>query len=194
MDATFNPDFGQVEVDPAVINLSAYETYYKEKRPFFIEGSSIFNAFGQGGAKSNTNINWSAPSFFYSRRIGRAPQGGVSREGFVNSPDRSTIIGALKLTGKVGPGWNVGFISALVAREYAEIDFRGDRFREEVEPLSYYGVLRAQKEFNEGKQGIGFITTSVARDLSNENLEGILNRNAFSLALVTMCGVQLSNG
>lgn len=183
LDATVNPDFGQVEVDPAVINLSAFETYYSEKRPFFIEGSNIFNQFGRGGATNQTNINWSSPSFFYSRRIGRPPQGDVSRDGYVNFPDRSTILGAFKLTGKVSKSWNVGFISALTAREYAEIDSEGERFKEDVEPFSYYGVLRAQKEFNEGKQGLGFIATSVVRDLRNENLADILNKNAFGLAV-----------
>jgi len=182
LDTTVNPDFGQVEVDPAVINLSAYETYYQEKRPFFIEGANIFNAFGQGGATSQVSISWSPPSFFYSRRIGRAPQGYVSRDGYVNYPDRSTILGAFKLTGKLGSGWNVGFINALTAREYADIDSSGERFKEEVEPFSYYGVLRAQKEFNEGAQGVGFMATSVVRDLKNENLAGILNNKAFSLA------------
>jgi hypothetical protein len=183
LDATVNPDFGQVEVDPAVINLSAFETYYSEKRPFFIEGSNIFSQFGLGGATSQVNINWSSPTFFYSRRIGRAPQGFVTRSGYVNLPDRSTILGAFKLTGKLGSGWNIGFISALTAREYAEIDSGGDRFEEEVEPFSYYGVLRVLREFNEGKQGVGFIATSIFRDMGNKNLEAIINKNAFSLAL-----------
>ncbi len=183
LDTTVNPDFGQVEVDPAVINLSDYETYFSEKRPFFIEGSSIFDQFGRGGATSNASISWSSPSFFYSRRIGRAPQGDVEQDGHVNFPDRSTILGAFKLTGKVGKGWNIGFINALTAREYAEIDSGGARFKKEVEPFSYYGVLRTLREFNEGKQGLGFIATSVVRDLRNENLEGILNKNAFSLAV-----------
>jgi len=183
LDATVNPDFGQVEVDPAVINLSAYETYYSEKRPFFIEGSTIFSQFGQGGATSQASISWSSPTFFYSRRIGRAPQGFVTRSGYVNLPDRSTILGAFKLTGKLGSGWNIGFINALAAREYAEIDSGGEGFKEEVEPFSYYGVLRVQREFNEGKQGLGFIATSVFRDLRDENLEAIINKNAFSLAI-----------
>ncbi len=183
LDLTVNPDFGQVEVDPAVINLSAFETYYSEKRPFFIEGSSTFNNFGEGGATSQASISWSMPSFFYSRRIGRAPQGYVSQSGFVSFPDRTSILGAFKLTGRVGHNWNVGFISTLTAREYAEIDYIGERFREEVEPFSYYGVLRVQKEFSEGRQGLGFMATSVIRNLQNDNLEDILNKNAFSLAL-----------
>jgi hypothetical protein len=182
LDATVNPDFGQVEVDPAVINLSAYETYYSEKRPFFIEGSNIFNQFGWGGATSFSSLNWASPRFFYSRRIGRYPQGDVSMDGYTNFPDRTTMLGAFKLTGKVN-SWKVGFINALTAREYAEIDSDGQRFHEEVEPFSYYGVLRAQKEFNEGAQGFGFITTSVVRDLRTENLEDIIGKRAFSLAL-----------
>jgi hypothetical protein len=183
LDATINPDFGQVEVDPAVINLSAFETFYSEKRPFFIEGANVFNAFGSGGVTSQVNISWPMPSFFYSRRIGRSPQGFVTQDGFVNLPDRSTILGAAKLTGKTGGEWNLGFLSALAAREYAKIDFFGQRLKEEVEPFSYYGVLRSQREFNEGKQGIGLIATSVMRDLGNETLKMILNKNAFSLGL-----------
>ncbi|GAH42055.1 unnamed protein product, partial [marine sediment metagenome] len=81
LDTTVNPDFGQVEVDPAVINLSDFETYFSEKRPFFIEGSNIFDQFGRGGATSNASLNWSSPSFFYSRRIGRTPQGNVEQDG-----------------------------------------------------------------------------------------------------------------
>ncbi len=119
LDASVNPDFGQVEVDPAVVNLSAYETQYDEKRPFFIEGASIFDGFGRGGVYFNANINWPNPTFFYSRRIGRAPQGYVTRDGYTSFPDRSTILGAAKLTGKLG-GWNIGFINALTAREFAE--------------------------------------------------------------------------
>jgi hypothetical protein len=182
VDATVNPDFGQVEVDPAVVNLSAYETYYEEKRPFFIEGASIFNGFGRGGVYLNANINWPSPNFFYSRRIGRTPQGYVTQDGFVNFPDRSKILGAAKLTGKLG-GWNVGFVNALTSREYAEIDSFGSRFQQEVEPFTYYGVLRAQKDIGEGQQGIGIMATGVERNLNNAVLNDILNKNAFTLAV-----------
>jgi len=183
LDASVNPDFGQVEVDPAVINLSDYETYFSEKRPFFIEGANIFDDFGRGGIQTNLNINWPSPTFFYSRRIGRAPQGDVSQDGYVRFPDRSTILGAFKLTGKLGKGWNFGFINALTAREFAEIDIGGGRIKEEVEPFSYYGILRAQKELNEGHNGFGIITTSVIRDLGYEPLTEILNDRAFGLAI-----------
>ena len=182
LDATVNPDFGQVEVDPAVINLSAYETYFQEKRPFFIEGASLFNNFGRGGVYINANINWPQPTFFYSRRIGRAPQGTVTEDGFALIPDRTTILGAAKLTGKLGGSWNVGFLSALTAREEAQIDQGGTQLQQDVEPFSYYGVFRAQKDIGEGKSGYGIIGTGVMRDINSPTLGGILNKNAFSLA------------
>lgn len=182
LDATINPDFGQVEVDPAVINLTAFETYYQEKRPFFIEGNTIFREFGMGGMVYNVNINFPIPTFFYSRRIGRSPQGYVTEEGYTRIPDRSTILGAFKLSGKMVEGWNMSFVGALTSREYAEIENSGKRYRQEVEPFTYYGVLRSLKEFNEGQQGFGFLVTSVIRDLRSESLSGILNDKAFSLA------------
>lgn len=182
LDLTINPDFGQVEVDPAVINLTAYETYYEEKRPFFIEGSSIFNTFGRGGIYISANLNWPNPSLFYSRRIGREPQGYPVHEGYVNFPDRSTIIGAFKLTGKLGGGWNLGIINAVTAREYATVDDLGTRYRDEVAPFTYYGIFRALKEFHKGQQGFGFLLTSVIRDLRTETLSSLLAGEAFSLA------------
>lgn len=181
LDASVNPDFGQVEVDPAVLNLSAYESFYEEKRPFFIEGASIFNGFGRGGIYIDADINWPSPKFFYSRRIGRSPQGDVTQDGFVDFPDRSTILGAAKITGKLG-GWNVGFINSLTARENATIDSFGLRTREEVEPSTYYGVFRAQKDLAQGRHGFGILATGVMRNLENPTLAGILNKNAFSLA------------
>jgi hypothetical protein len=182
LDLTVNPDFGQVEVDPAVVNLSAYETYFEEKRPFFIEGSSIFN-FGQGISRMNMSFNWMNPAFFYSRRIGRYPQGYVTAQGFVDFPDRTDILTAAKVSGKILSGWNLGFLSALTGREFAEIDSAGQRSRQEVEAFSYYGVLRSLKEFHEGRQGLGFMATAVVRDLRDENLSSLLVDRAFALAL-----------
>jgi hypothetical protein len=201
LDATVNPDFGQVEVDPAVLNLSAYETYYEEKRPFFIEGASLFNNFGRGGVVINANINWPMPTFFYSRRIGRAPQGYVTEPGFASVPDRTTILGAAKLTGKLGGSWNVGWLNAVTAREYGSIAQDGFRLSQEVEPLTYYGALRVQKDIDDGKSGIGLMATGVVRDLdgaggvaANEELAGILNKNAFALAADGWIGLDKKRG
>jgi len=182
LDLSVNPDFGQVEVDPAVINISDQETYYKEKRPFFIEGSSIFN-FGRGGPNVYRSFGWDDPDFFYSRRIGRTPQGNPAGPGFSDMPDWTTILSAAKVTGKVGRDFNLGVISALTEREYARIDNDGVRSQTEVEPFSHYGVARGLKEFGEGRSGLGFIATSLLRDLREGQLETSLARSALALGV-----------
>lgn len=182
LDLTVNPDFGQVEVDPAVINLSATETYYSEKRPFFLEGANIFR-FGIGGATDRIGADWGDPTFFYSRRIGQAPQGTVDTDGYVSYPDWTTILMAAKVTGKIIGEWNLGLLTALTQREYASIDLDGERSQAEVEPFANYTVLRLNREFNEGKQGLGLIATSVLRDLRIDNLKSALNEKAFSLGI-----------
>ena len=175
LDATINPDFGQAEVDPAVVNLTAYETFFPEKRRFFIDGAEIFNNFGQGGSNNFFGFNNSNPSLFYSRRIGRAPP--VSIEGdFVDSPRATTVIGAARLTGKTTNGWSIGIIEALTGRERAHHvneSVRGDTL---VEPLTNYLVGRVQREFARG--GAGFLTTSVFRDLDTPLVANELTRRA----------------
>ncbi len=182
LNATANPDFGQVEVDPAVVNLSDVETFFSEKRPFFIEGSTIFS-FGQGGASNNWGFNWSHPNFFYSRRIGRAPQGDTPGADYTDLPTGTDILGAAKLTGKLGDNWNVGTIQAITRREYAEQQTAGMRSRFEVEPLTYYGVTRVQKEFDGGRQGIGILSTIAARHFKNDILRDDINSSAFVTGL-----------
>ncbi|HLF20144.1 MAG TPA: DUF5916 domain-containing protein [Bacteroidota bacterium] len=181
LNATINPDFGQVEVDPAVVNLTQYETFFDEKRPFFIEGSSFFS-FGRGGVNNNWGFNWGDPDFFYSRRIGRPPQGSVQHSGFSDYPDRTTIIGAAKLTGKITEGWSFGSLHAFTAREEAEVDDgAGNRFKDVVEPFTSHNVVRSLREFNDGAQGVGVLGTAVIRDLSQPYL--VDNFNSLSYAL-----------
>jgi hypothetical protein len=182
LDLSLNPDFAQVEVDPAVVNLTAYETRYDEKRPFFIEGSHILN-FGRGGAPSLNDFNWRDPNFFYSRRIGRAPQGDVTHSGFMNIPDRTTILGAAKVSGKIDNTWSIVALSAVTAREYGDVDSAGKRFSDEVEPLTFYGVIRTQKEFNQARQALGMVGTFAGRNLRGGRLQGLLNERAFSGAV-----------
>lgn len=179
LDASLNPDFAQVEVDPAVVNLTAFETYYAEKRPFFIEGSSIL-AFGRGGAASFVDFNWTDPDFFYSRRIGRAPQGTVTHDGFQDIPDRTTILGAAKVSGKTNSGWSLAALTALTDGEYGEVDSAGTRFREQIEPLTAYAVVRGKKQFDGSRQAVGIIGTFVERDLSEPALAGGLSKRALS--------------
>jgi len=182
VDATINPDFGQVEVDPAVINLSDVETYYSEKRPFFIEGSKIFD-FGQGGSTNYWNINFSTPELFYSRRIGRAPQRDLSDYDYTDVPEGSRIIGAAKLTGKVGDNWNVGLLNALTAREFAKVNTNGENSRIEAEPLTNFTVFRTQKEFNEGRQGLGILSTMTKRFFDDQKIADNLTKQALVVGL-----------
>ncbi len=176
LDVTINPDFGQVEVDPSTINLSAFETYYEEKRPFFVEGSSIFS-FGSGGPSNRWGFNFSEPDFFYSRRIGRTPQGWVSGD-WVDTPSATRILGAAKISGKLKGGWSLGGLTSLTDREFASVDNGGTVTSEEVEPLTTYNLLRTQKEFNDGLQGLGVIGTHVYRDFKNRDLREVLSDNA----------------
>ncbi len=182
LNTTINPDFGQVEVDPAVVNLSDVETFYSEKRPFFIEGSSIFN-FGYGGSNSNWGFNWGDPDFFYSRRIGRAPQGSLPDNDFKDVPDGASILGAAKLSGKIGNNWNIGVIHAVTAREFADYEYNQKKSEIEVEPLSNYSILRVQKEIDEGFRGIGFLSTSAIRNFDDKRLKDELNAKAFSFGM-----------
>lgn len=188
LNATVNPDFGQVEVDPAVVNLSDYETFFPEKRPFFVEGSNNFH-FGQEGASNYWGFNWPQPTFFYSRRIGRAPAGGVpdsvTTDGVTDevqhsqSPSATTILGAAKITGKLASNWNFGTLHAITAREKADVltGTEPNYFESEyeVEPNAYYGVVRGQKEFKNRQQGLGLMTTVVARAFEGDWMRDALN-------------------
>lgn len=182
VDATINPDFGQVEVDPAVINLSAFESYFNEKRPFFIEGLENFY-FGIGGANNNWGFNFGWPELFYSRRIGRPPRGETADADYVKYPGETRILGAAKLTGKLNETISLGAISAVTERTYATLWNDGIRTDEEVEPLTYYNVLRTKKEFNEGRQSLGFMFTSVNRSFNENSLKNNLSQNAYAFGL-----------
>ena len=121
LDATINPDFGQVEVDPATVNLSAFETFFEEKRPFFVAGSGIFNF---GNASCYFCSNFSSIESFYSRRIGRAPQGaGLAYDAgeYADVPENSTILGAAKITGRTSSGVTLGLLNAVTRREMASV-------------------------------------------------------------------------
>lgn len=179
IDATLNPDFGQVEVDPAVINLSASESYFQEKRPFFIEGSNNF-MFGIGGVNNNWGFNFGWPELFYSRRIGRSPGGSTSSAEYIKYPKETRILGAAKLTGKLDDKTTIGAVSALTERTFATLYNKGIHTNEEVEPVSHYGVFRAKREFNDGNQSLGLMFTSVNRGLNENNLQNNLAKNAFA--------------
>jgi hypothetical protein len=177
LDATVFPDFGQVEVDPAVVNLSDVETFFPERRPFFIEGSEIFNQFGRGGARGNWTFNWPGADLVYSRRIGRPPQGSVPDHDYVDAPPASDIIGAAKLTGRSG-GWTIGTLHAITESEHARYLAGGTESRLEVEPFSYYGLARVQRELDGGRYGLGLLSTVTARRLDDPHLADELSSTA----------------
>jgi hypothetical protein len=179
VDAAFNPDFGQVEIDPAFVNLTAFEQFLPEHRPFFIEGADIFGFGGNGGGFNNFG---GTPQFFYSRRIGRPPHGDATSPGqFVHMPDNTTILGAAKVSGKAPGGWSVGVLDALTAREYASVadTLSGARFADEVEPLTNYFVGRLKHDYGGGNSNLGLLATAVTRDLRTPALAS-LNRSAFA--------------
>jgi hypothetical protein len=155
------------------VNLTAFETFFEEKRPFFIEGNNITN-FGIGigdGGLGNDNL-------FYSRRIGRRPQGSVVDDGgYYDYPVNTSILGAAKLTGKTKNGLSVGFLDAVTAEEKAEIDNEGTRTFQTVEPFTNYFVGRVQKDIRDGNTIIGGILTGVNRDMKDIPLIGEESRN-----------------
>jgi hypothetical protein len=176
MDLTINPDFGQVEADPSEVNLTAYETFFKEKRPFFIEGNNItsFNLGIGNGENGNDNL-------FYSRRIGRRPQVSPNLEDdwHADIPIQSAILGAAKLTGKTQSGLSVGFIDAVTNNEIAEIDTVGGRLSQTVEPLTNYFIGRVQKDSHNGNTLIGGMFTGTNRILNND-VRDYLHQSAYT--------------
>lgn len=176
LSATVNPDFGQAEVDPAVVNLSAFETFFDEKREFFIEGR---DKFGFGTVWCFTCSNYNSLSMLSTRRIGRAPQAGSLANGdYVNVPEQTTILGAAKLTGRTSKGWNIGVLNAVTAREKADIRVGVNKLEQEVEPATNYFVGRAKRDLEHGNLRVGGIFTSVTRNFSDDAVKSLLNAHS----------------
>ncbi len=159
LDLTMNPDFGQVEADPGAIALDGFQIFFEERRPFFVENKNIFD---YEFADRNDNV-------FYSRRIGRSPQGSpdlIDGE-FADQPTNTTILGAAKFSGKTKKGWSLGLLESVTGKMYADVDANGERREELVEPLTNYLVGRAQKDFNNRNSYIGGIFTATNRKLES---------------------------
>ena len=178
MDLTINPDFGQVEADPSAIALDGFQIFFQEQRPFFVENKNIFDYRVSSSEAGNT---FGSDNLFYSRRIGRSPQGypdTVDGE-FVDQPENTNIIGAVKFSGKTKDGWSIGVLESVTAKKYAAIDNNGERRKEVVEPLTNYFVGRLQKDFNDRNSYIGGIFTATNRDQLTEGLD-FLHKSAFT--------------
>ena len=181
LNLTINPDFGQVEQDPSEFNLTAYETYFRERRPFFIEGASIFASPISLGDMDRERL-------FYSRRIGRRPHVyALDTERFpgddgywADSPTFTKILGAAKITGKTAGGWSVGILEAVTDKEEATVmGPEGGEYGVTVEPMTNYTVLSLQKDYNEGRTNLGIIGTGVMRKLPPVDFEDLAG-TAFS--------------
>ncbi len=161
LDYTINPDFGQVEADPSVLNLTSYEVFYDEKRPFFLEGNSILDYGAEGDL------------LFYSRRIGSSPgfTPSTSDGESLSMPDQTSIINAMKMTGKNRSGLSMGIINSMTARENATIYSNGSERQTTVEPFTNYFIGRLKQDFNEGSTVLGGIMTSTIRNIKDEHLE-----------------------
>ena len=170
LQATINPDFGQVEADPAEVNLTAFETRFPEKRPFFLEGSQLFTI--------------DHPNFYYSRRIGARPIGSASST-FVDYPSSSTIFAAAKLTGRLPSRTSIGFQSAVTDEESARLASLETPIISSVRvaPRAYWNVGRVQQEFGRSGSTVGFLVNSLHRDVTaGDPLADLLTRNAVAAA------------
>jgi hypothetical protein len=167
LEGTLNPDFGQVEADPAVINLSAFETVFPERRPFFTEGASLLRGGG--------------PTWFYSRRIGQQPRTPVPGE-FADYPQTTSILGAAKLTGRLPTGTSLGGLFAVTDRETATTWGLGEGFEKHVvSPRTAYGVMRLQQEIGQSSSTIGLSLTATERDLDgNDQISAFLPRSSYA--------------
>jgi hypothetical protein len=164
LNFTINPDFGQVEADPSEVNLSAFESYFEEKRPFFIEGSNIYNypvTEGDGF--------FGVDNLFYSRRVGRKPQyePDLDDEEYADIPEYTRILGAMKLSGKTSNGWSIGVLESITNKENTSIFSDGVYTEESVEPLTNYFNTRVQKDIDKGNTTIGGMLTATNRFIND---------------------------
>ncbi len=180
LDFTVNPDFGQVEADPSQVNLTAFETFFSERRPFFIEGKNIFDL---RLAPAVTGGDFARDMLFYSRRIGRSPSHDpdLDDDAFADVPENTTILGAFKLSGKTASGLSIGLLESFTPKEEATVDLDGERSRLTVEPPTNYFVGRLQQDFREGDVLVGGMLTTVNRDLEPHLSE--LRDSAYSAGL-----------
>ena len=186
LDATVNPDFGQVEADPSVVNLTAYETFFEEKRPFFLEGKRILTLGLAGSAiAGDESGTLQGDQLFYSRRIGAPPsiQPAVPAGAFVDAPGETSIISAVKVTGKTRNGLSVGLLQSVTGNEYADVWSNAVTSRVQVAPTTNYAVGRMQKDWDSGNTILGGMFTSTHRWLPGGDALKRLPSDAFTGAV-----------
>ncbi|MEZ4888230.1 MAG: DUF5916 domain-containing protein [Chitinophagales bacterium] len=182
LDFTVNPDFGQVEADPSVVNIDGFAVFFQERRPFFIEGRNIFD---YQLTPAQADGPYSSDNLFYSRRIGRSPHHypDVDDDAYINQPVQTSIIGAAKLSGKTKKGLSIGILESVTSKEEATIALPNDdeQTKTVVEPLTNYFVARVAQDFNERNSQIGGIFTAVNRSNIDQYSElNFLRKNAYT--------------
>ncbi len=167
LDYTVNPDFGQVEADPSILNLTSYEVFYDEKRPFFLEGKSILE------------YNADQDMLYYSRRIGHAPSyyPDLEENENISIPDNTSIINALKLTGKNKKGLSLGVVNSMTSKEQATISSDIGKTKVAVEPFTNYFIGRLKQDWNKGNTTLGGIATSTVRKIKDEQLQFLADKS-----------------
>lgn len=178
LDATLNPDFGQVEQDPALVNLTAFEIRFDERRPFFVEGAEIMRF----GTSVQGNPEGGPPQLLYSRRIGRAPQLAMPREAvYTDVPEATTILGAAKLTGRTTTGWAVGVLQAVTQEESGRlVRANGARGASIAEPLANHFATRLRRDVRGGRTTVGGMLTAVNRRLEDGAAADLLRSSAYA--------------
>jgi hypothetical protein len=166
LNMTVNPDFGQVEADPSLVNLSAFESFFPEKRPFFIEGRNIFNFRMTSG-----DGDGSSTGMFYSRRIGRPPhfEPDLNDNEYARIPDNTSILGAFKISGKTRKGTSIGILESFTQKENADLYKDGETSEYPVEPFTNYIVARVEQDFNKGNTVAGGLFTATNRKIDHDN-------------------------
>lgn len=179
LDLTFNPDYGQVEADPSRVNLTAFETFFPERRPFFLESAHLFDL-----RISLSEDEEETETLFYSRRVGGQPHG--AQEGGTRSsppPGQTTILGAAKLSGRTAGGWSVGVLSAVTQEERASGTTEAETGPDDsgagslagdpappremvVEPMTSYSVAHLQRDLRQGRSTLGAFGSLVLRERS----------------------------
>ena len=169
LDYAINPDFGQVEADPSVLNLTSYEVFNEEKRPFFLEGNTIFD------------YNIGGDMLFYSRRIGHEPSyyPELEENQTISIADNTPILSALKLTGKTENGLSVGVVQSFTAKEFATVYSSDSKSKIAVEPFSDFMVGRVKQDFNNGNTVLGGMLTSTFRNINDDQL-AFLSKSAMT--------------
>ncbi|HWG35223.1 MAG TPA: DUF5916 domain-containing protein [Gemmatimonadaceae bacterium] len=183
LDATVRPDFGQVEADPSQINLTTFETFLPEQRPFFVNGADAFN-FNLGVPFLTRGDDFSADHAFYSRRIGAPPHGAPPPTAVqVDAPSATDVLGAAKVTGRVAGGWTLGAMGTVTRAENASFLVPSGISMVRVEPQTRFGALRAQRDFRDGASALGIFATDVQRGGLRDGLDSLLVTRATFLGV-----------